>query len=571
MKSQGLVELFSQVEQLKSDVAKLRGQIEVLVYEQEQQQKRQRDLYVDLDSRLRKLEGRPGPGRGGRRRRPPPAAGGAAAPAPSGARAATNEQRAYDVALDQFKAGNYAAAIAGFGAFVKTFPKSALAPSAQYWIGNAQYAQRDFRGAIATQRQLIAAYPDSLKVPDAMLNIATASSISATPPASRRTLEDLVAKYPQVRRRDQGEAAARRTLTRGVARRTWRPRALARSPRASSPGSATHGRHDLPWQRTRDPYRIWLSEIMLQQTQVATVIPYYERFLAAFPDVRALAAAPEDRVLEHWSGLGYYRRAHHLHAAAKAIVAEHGGEFPRDVDTLATLPGIGRTTAAAIAAFAFGARAAILDGNVKRVLARHRGIDGLSRRAEGRSANCGASPTRCCRERDIETYTQALMDLGATVCTRSAPRCDDCPVARDCVARSEERIASCRRRGREKALPQRAVRVLVIERAGTILFEKRPAAGIWGGLWSLPEVGGRRRRRRALPRALRGDAWPRATSSRRSSTAFTHYRLTIHPQRIAVRDVAAARRSRRGSCGSRATTRSPRRCRRRSGNLLRSL
>jgi tol-pal system protein YbgF len=195
LKSQGLVELFTQVEQLKSDVAKLRGQIEVVIYEQEQQQKRQRDLYVDLDSRLRKLESGPAPAA---------AAGdapGAVAPVPPpvvpSAPAVVSEQKAYDVALDQFKAGSYAAAIAGFGAFVKTFPKSALAPSAQYWIGNAQYAQRDFRGAIANQRQLIATYPDSLKVPDAMLNIATAQLDLGEAAASRRTLEDLVAKFPK--------------------------------------------------------------------------------------------------------------------------------------------------------------------------------------------------------------------------------------------------------------------------------------------------------------------------------------------------------------------------------------
>ena len=266
----------------------------------------------------------------------------------------------------------------------------------------------------------------------------------------------------------------------------------------------THGRHDLPWQRTRDPYRIWLSEIMLQQTQVATVIPYYERFLAAFPDVRALAAASEDRVLEHWSGLGYYRRAHHLHAAAKAIVAEHRGAFPRDVDTLATLPGIGRTTASAIAAFAFGARAAILDGNVKRVLARHRGIAGYPGAPKTRGQLWRIADSLL-PERDIETYTQALMDLGATICTRSAPRCGDCPVAGDCVARIEERIATLPSPRPRKALPQRAVRALVIERAGTILFEKRPAAGIWGGLWSLPEAGVEADVCRALPRALRSD------------------------------------------------------------------
>jgi tol-pal system protein YbgF len=196
LKSQGLVEMFSQVEQLKSDVAKLRGQIEVLAYEQEQQQKRQRDLYVDLDSRLRKLEGGPAAAAAGSDTVASPVA--AVAPPPiSAAPAPANEQRAYDAALDYFKAGNYGAAIAGFGALVKTFPKSSLAPSAQYWIGNAQYAQRDFRGAIASQRQLIVAYPDSPKVPDAMLNIATCQVDLGDVAASRRTLEDVVAKYPQ--------------------------------------------------------------------------------------------------------------------------------------------------------------------------------------------------------------------------------------------------------------------------------------------------------------------------------------------------------------------------------------
>ncbi len=157
-----------------------------------------------------------------------------------------------------------------------------------------------------------------------------------------------------------------------------------------------HGRHDLPWQSTRDPYRVWLSEIMLQQTQVATVIPYFLRFVAAFPDLAALGTAPLDRVLEHWSGLGYYRRAHHLHAAARACLARHGGELPRDVAALAALPGVGRSTAAAIAVLAFGTREAILDGNVKRVLARHAGVvDGYPGERRSR-ARCGSSPSRCC-------------------------------------------------------------------------------------------------------------------------------------------------------------------------------
>ena len=194
LKSQGLVELFTQVEQLKADAARLRGQIEVLTYEQEQQQKRQRDLYVDLDTRLRKLEGGAGATSGNAPDAPP-----AAAPPPpvAVAPASTDEQRVYDAALDKFKAGSYTAAIAGFNTFLKTYPKSPLAASAQYWIGNAQYAQKDFRGAIATQRALVSTYPDNPKVPDAMLNIATAQLDLGDGAGSRRTLEDLLAKYPK--------------------------------------------------------------------------------------------------------------------------------------------------------------------------------------------------------------------------------------------------------------------------------------------------------------------------------------------------------------------------------------
>jgi len=294
-----------------------------------------------------------------------------------------------------------------------------------------------------------------------------------------------------------------------------------------------HGRHDLPWQRTRDAYRIWLSEIMLQQTQVATVIPYYDRFVASFPDVRALAAASLDRVLERWSGLGYYRRAHHLHAAAKAIVERHGGVFPCDAQTIATLPGVGRSTAAAIAAFAFGARGAILDGNVRRLLARHRGIAGYPGEPKVERA-LWQQAEMLLPDRDIEAYTQALMDLGATICTRAAPRCLECPVAFECIARREDRIAELPSPRPRKMLPQRAVRVLVIERAGAILFEKRPAAGIWAGLWSLPEIAidgdvARQCKVRFATDVVTGEALPPIEHG------FTHFRLTIHPQRISVR------------------------------------
>jgi A/G-specific adenine glycosylase len=298
-----------------------------------------------------------------------------------------------------------------------------------------------------------------------------------------------------------------------------------------------HGRHDLPWQGTRDPYRIWLSEIMLQQTQVATVIPYYRRFLARFPDVRALAAAPEDRVLELWSGLGYYRRAHHLHAAAKAVVADHGGQFPRDPCAIAALPGVGRSTAAAIAALAFGTHGAILDGNAKRVLARHRGIAGFPGAAKVEAALWAAAEALLPSRGDaagIATYTQALMDLGAAVCTRTRPRCAECPVADDCVARRDGRIAELPSPRPRKALPQRAVRVLVIERAGTILFEKRPGVGIWAGLWSLPETGvdtdvADHCRARFGAQVEVGDVLPPIAHG------FTHFRLMLHPQRVRAR------------------------------------
>ena len=218
LKSQGLVELFSQLEQMRADVSRLRGQIEVLTYEQEQQQKRQRDLYIDLDSRLRKIESNaaaggaapvaPGPSGSLPPVAPPLASAGASVPAAGAPAAATNEQRAYDAALDQFKAGSFPAAIGSFTAFVKTYPRSPLAPSAQYWIGNAQFAQREYRAAIASQRQLIVAYPDSAKVPDALLNIATAQFELGDSAASRRTLEDLIAKHPQ----SEAAAAAKRRL-----------------------------------------------------------------------------------------------------------------------------------------------------------------------------------------------------------------------------------------------------------------------------------------------------------------------------------------------------------------------
>jgi A/G-specific adenine glycosylase len=294
-----------------------------------------------------------------------------------------------------------------------------------------------------------------------------------------------------------------------------------------------HGRRNLPWQNTRDPYRIWLAEIMLQQTQVTTVIPYYRRFVAAFPDIRVLAAAPRGRVLELWSGLGYYRRAHLLHRAAQTVVAEHVGMFPRDAKTLATLPGVGRSTAAAIAAFAYGERGAILDGNVKRVLARHEGIAGFPGDARVERALWERADALL-PQRAIETYTQALMDLGATVCLRAQPRCAACPVAADCVALRADRIATLPAPRPKKASPRRAVNVLLIERHGEVLLERRPAAGIWAGLWSLPETEAGADVEQYCRERFGAEVAVRAPLSA-IEHAFTHFRLTLTPRQCAVR------------------------------------
>ena len=292
-----------------------------------------------------------------------------------------------------------------------------------------------------------------------------------------------------------------------------------------------HGRHDLPWQRTRDPYRIWLSEVMLQQTQVATVLPYYERFVASFPDVRALASAPIDLVLQHWSGLGYYRRAHHLHAAAKAIVEQHGGLFPRGVEAIAALPGIGRSTAAAIAAFAFGTRAAILDGNVKRVLARHRGIGGFPGAPHVERALWTAAESLL-PDAEIEAYTQGIMDLGASVCTR-APACLVCPVNADCVARIAGRVHELPAPRPSRALPHREVRVLLLEHADALLFERRPPTGLWSGLLSFPEIAVSADAIDAVRLRFDADVTP-GPALAPVTHGFTHFTLTLHPQRFVM-------------------------------------
>jgi A/G-specific adenine glycosylase len=311
-------------------------------------------------------------------------------------------------------------------------------------------------------------------------------------------------------------------------------RGMAVQADSSNPGFAgqliewqrRQGRHALPWQRTRDAYRIWLSEIMLQQTQVLTVIPYYERFLARFPTLADLAAAPADDVLAHWAGLGYYARARNLHRCAQRVVAEYGGRFPGDAARIADLPGIGRSTAAAIAAFAFGERAAILDGNVKRVLARAFGIAGFPGSAKVERELWTLAETLL-PDGDIEAYTQGLMDLGATVCTRGKPLCHACPVNAECVARREGRTAELPTGRPKKEIPARECEVLLLSRDDAFLLEQRPPSGIWGGLWGLPELVAAESPAAAAARL--GFAIDRVARQPALQHVFTHFRLTIVP------------------------------------------
>jgi A/G-specific adenine glycosylase len=250
----------------------------------------------------------------------------------------------------------------------------------------------------------------------------------------------------------------------------------------------SHGRNTLPWQNSRDPYRVWLSEIMLQQTQVATVVAYYQRFLRRFPDVASLAAAPLDDVLAAWSGLGYYARGRNLHRCAQVVMANHGGRFPPTSIALAELPGIGRSTAAAIAAFCFGEKVAILDGNVKRVLTRVLGFDGdLASAAAERELWGHATGMLPDDGEGIEAYTQGLMDLGATLCTQRSPHCLLCPVNKRCVALRTGHPERFPVKTRKLKRSQRASDWLLLQWQGKSWLTQRPPTGIWAGLWSLPE------------------------------------------------------------------------------------
>ena len=292
-----------------------------------------------------------------------------------------------------------------------------------------------------------------------------------------------------------------------------------------------NGRKDLPWQKQINPYRVWVSEIMLQQTQVSTVIPYFERFIAAFPNVDALAKAASDEVLHLWTGLGYYARARNLHKAAKIIAFDHNGVFPSAVETLVALPGIGQSTAGAIVSIACKGRAPILDGNVKRVLARHFAVAGWPGEIAVTRILWSIAEATTPSER-VADYTQGIMDLGATLCTRSRPQCTQCPLSATCKARTTEDPTRFPGKRPKKSIPERhTVFLQIVDAAGSVLLLRRPEAGIWGGLWCFPEVGNIEQ---AIDWCLThlGVAPEQVMTETPLTHVFTHFRLHIQPLRL---------------------------------------
>lgn len=300
-----------------------------------------------------------------------------------------------------------------------------------------------------------------------------------------------------------------------------------------------HGRHDLPWQHTTDPYAIWVSEIMLQQTQVAAVIGYYGNFMARFPTISALASASQEQVLQSWSGLGYYSRARNLHHAAQKIVDEFNGEgfniqFPSDFEDILSLPGIGRSTAAAISTFALNQPQPILDGNVKRVFARYFNIAGATNAPKVLQTMWQiAERENPINPQDAIIYTQGLMDLGATICTRGRPRCSDCRMNIGCQAYANNEVHLLPTPKPKKTTPQKQIMMLILLKAGEVMLEKRPQTGIWAGLWSLPEID-------VAEIATEAAFTEFGIESEAEETlpiinhAFTHFKLAIHPQPLQV-------------------------------------
>ena len=288
-----------------------------------------------------------------------------------------------------------------------------------------------------------------------------------------------------------------------------------------------HGRHDLPWQNTTDPYAIWVSEIMLQQTQVTAVIGYYAKFMQRFPSIVSLAQATQEEVLQHWSGLGYYSRARNLHHAAQRIMGEHHGEFPQDFESMQALPGIGRSTAAAIASFAFHQIQTILDGNVKRVLSRHFLVEGWPSKPSVEKILWSLAETLL-PQQNMVAYTQGLMDLGATLCTRSKPKCDTCPLQVSCAAYRNQRVHELPTPKPRKTIPEKNTTMLILLDGDEVMLEKRPPTGIWGGLWSFPEAENIISSDLALARF--GITTQAGTPLAKLSHAFTHFKLHIEPR-----------------------------------------
>ena len=299
-----------------------------------------------------------------------------------------------------------------------------------------------------------------------------------------------------------------------------------------------HGRHDLPWQQQANPYRVWVSEIMLQQTQVTTVIPYYQRFMARFPDVQSLAAADINEVLHLWTGLGYYARARNLHKTATVVVRDHNGKFPEELEQLCDLPGIGRSTAGAILALSMGQRGVILDGNVKRVLCRFYAITEWSGETHVQKQLWTLAEQATPFQR-VDAYTQAMMDLGATVCTRSKPLCHECPLATDCQALAQGLTSALPVPKPRKTLPVRQTFMLLLALPdGQVLLQQRPPSGLWGGLWSLPEFESITALEEELAR--RGSTLSRIWPVMRHT--FSHFHLDITPVLARLETAAVAER-----------------------------
>ena len=290
----------------------------------------------------------------------------------------------------------------------------------------------------------------------------------------------------------------------------------------------------MPWQNTDNPYLIWLSEIMLQQTQVSTVLTYFEKFIKRFPNIDALANAEEERVLELWSGLGYYARARNLHKTAIEISKNYDGKFPSSFDTLLTFPWIGRSTAGAISAFAFKEKKPILDGNVKRVFTRHFGImEWAGKLSVEKKLWEIASDNLPKTNKYIQTYTQALMDLGATVCKRSQPLCNNCPLQSECISFKKNLTKDIHVSKPKKTLPTKEIYLLVINSDDSYLFKKKPSKGIWAGLWSMPELENFENSENWIKKNL-GEGNFKILKLGKHKTAFTHYKLNIHFQYISI-------------------------------------